>query len=97
LIPSLARIEVCIRARSGPRPIPTTGAASPRPACCFDAAAALGLDLTQSLDGRRPLARHVDCGTRAGCRTVFIDFGYDETLRLPAHFTVRTPWPRPSA
>jgi D-glycero-D-manno-heptose 1,7-bisphosphate phosphatase len=32
--------------------------------------------------------RDVDCGRRAGVRTVFIDLGYAETLDSPADFTV---------
>jgi D-glycero-D-manno-heptose 1,7-bisphosphate phosphatase len=30
--------------------------------------------------------RDVDCGHAAGCRTIFIDYGYDEPLKaLPDH------------
>ena len=52
-----------------------------------DAAAALDLDLTRSwMVGDR--WRDIDSGQRAGLRTVFIDFGYDEALRAPPDFTV---------
>ena len=30
--------------------------------------------------------RDIDCGLAAGCRTVFIDHGYDEALRQAPHF-----------
>jgi D-glycero-D-manno-heptose 1,7-bisphosphate phosphatase len=32
----------------------------------------------------------MDCGRNAGVRTVFIDFGYDEKLKSPPDYTVRT-------
>jgi D-glycero-D-manno-heptose 1,7-bisphosphate phosphatase len=55
----------------------------------LDAAKALGIDLSQSwMVGDR--WRDIDCGNRAGVRTVFIDFGYPEKFgSLPDH-TVRT-------
>jgi D-glycero-D-manno-heptose 1,7-bisphosphate phosphatase len=76
LIPELDRIEVCYD--------PGRGEASrrrkPEPGMVLDAAAALGLDLTRSwMIGDR--WRDVDCGKRAGLRTVFIDLGYAEELR----------------
>ena len=52
------------------------------------AARELGLDLARSwMVGDR--WRDVDCGKNAGCRTVFIDYGYAEVLRAPPDFTVR--------
>jgi D-glycero-D-manno-heptose 1,7-bisphosphate phosphatase len=30
--------------------------------------------------------RDVDCGHAAGCRTIFIDYGYAETLRQQPEF-----------
>ena len=54
----------------------------------LDAAAALGLDLARSwMVGDR--WRDIDCGKRAGVRTVFIDFGYAEKLDAPPDFTVK--------
>jgi D-glycero-D-manno-heptose 1,7-bisphosphate phosphatase len=48
---------------------------------------ALGIDLTQSfLVGDR--WRDVDCGHRAGCRTILIDRDYSEELRQPPDWTV---------
>ena len=53
-----------------------------------DAARSLGLDLARSwMVGDR--WRDIDCGQRAGLRTVFIDFGYDEALRAAHDFTVK--------
>ena len=53
----------------------------------FDAARTLGLDLARSwMVGDR--WRDIDCGHSAGCRTVFIDFGYDEKLRARPDFIV---------
>ena len=49
------------------------------------AARELGIDLTQSwMVGDR--WRDIDCGAAAGCRTVFIDYGYDEQLRATPDF-----------
>ena len=49
------------------------------------AARELGLDLAQSwMVGDR--WRDIDCGAAAGCRTVFIDYGYDEQLRALPDF-----------
>ncbi len=46
----------------------------------LDAAHALKIDLAASwMIGDR--WRDVDCGLRAGVRTIFIDFGYSEELR----------------
>ena len=55
----------------------------------LDAARELGLDLSRSwMIGDR--WRDIDCGKRAGVRTVFIDFGYAEELRAPPDFRVRS-------
>ena len=84
-IPSLDAIEVCFHA----------GAAHGQPCECrkpksgmlLRAAAALDIDLRQSfLIGDR--WRDVDCAHAAGCRAVFIDHGYSETLREKPEFTV---------
>lgn len=84
-IPSLARVEVCYapgRGESDPR-------RKPEPGMLLDAAAALDLDLGRSwMIGDR--WRDIDCGRRAGVRTVFIDFGYAEELRAAPDFTVQS-------
>lgn len=85
LIPELARIEVCYDAGRGletdsPR-------RKPAPGMILDAAKELNLDLTRSwMIGDR--WRDIDCGHRAGVRTVFIDFGYDEALKITPDYTV---------
>jgi D-glycero-D-manno-heptose 1,7-bisphosphate phosphatase len=55
----------------------------------LDAARELGLDLARSwMIGDR--WRDIDCGKRAGVRTVLIDFDYAEELREAPDFTVRS-------
>jgi D-glycero-D-manno-heptose 1,7-bisphosphate phosphatase len=57
----------------------------PNPGMLLRAAAALDLDLQSSfMIGDR--WRDVDCGHAAGCRTIFIDHGYAESLRKAPHF-----------
>ena len=52
----------------------------PRPGLMQNAASRFSLDLTASyVVGDR--WRDVDAGIAAGCRTVFIDYGYEEALR----------------
>lgn len=89
-IPQLARIEVCYAPgnSSSPNAAPDPRR-KPEPGMLLDAARALGLDLTRSwMVGDR--WRDVDCGQRAGVRTVFIDFGYAEALRARPDFAVRS-------
>ncbi|MDB6115997.1 MAG: histidinol-phosphate phosphatase family protein, partial [Lacunisphaera sp.] len=82
----IARIEVCYEPGGGP---PPSEFRKPAPGMLRRAAAALGLDLGASwMIGDR--WRDVDCGARAGCRTIFIDYGYDEVLRQKPDHTVRT-------
>jgi D-glycero-D-manno-heptose 1,7-bisphosphate phosphatase len=85
LIPQIERIEVSYdpgRGEIAPR-------RKPEPGMLLDAAAALGLDLARSwMIGDR--WRDIDCGQRAGVRTVFIDFGYAEKLHVPPDFTVKS-------
>lgn len=84
LIPEISRIEVCIAPGKGIAH-PENRRRKPEPGMLLDAAAALGLDLKRSwMIGDR--WRDVDCGKRAGVRTVFIDLGYREELReAPDH------------
>jgi D-glycero-D-manno-heptose 1,7-bisphosphate phosphatase len=75
------RVEVCYD--------PGQGAPSdfrkPAPGMLLRAAAALGIDLAASfMIGDR--WRDIDCGAAAGCRTIFIDHGYDEPLRQAPDF-----------
>lgn len=88
LVPSLARIEVCYASGLDPA-LPPDPRRKPEPGMLHDAARELGLDLGRSwMVGDR--WRDIDCGRRAGVRTVFIDFGYAEELRAAPDFTVRS-------
>lgn len=90
LVPSIARIEVCYAPGSSHAPhLPEDPRRKPAPGMLLDAARALDLDLSRSwMIGDR--WRDIDCGQRAGVRTVFIDFGYTEELRSPPDYTVRS-------
>jgi D-glycero-D-manno-heptose 1,7-bisphosphate phosphatase len=68
------------------------GDASPRrkpnPGMLLEAGERYAIDLAGSfMVGDR--WRDIDAGARAGCRTVFIDCGYRETLRAPPDRVVR--------
>ncbi|MBI5381819.1 MAG: HAD-IIIA family hydrolase [Opitutae bacterium] len=81
LVPEIERIEVCYDPGRG---VPSLRR-KPEPGMLRDAAAALGLDLARSwMIGDR--WRDIDCGQRAGVRTVFIDLGYVEELRARPDF-----------
>jgi D-glycero-D-manno-heptose 1,7-bisphosphate phosphatase len=91
LIPAITRIEVCYAPGESHLPpgAPTDRRRKPEPGMLLDAARELGLDLARSwMIGDR--WRDIDCGQRAGVRTVFIDFGYAEELRQKPDFTVRS-------
>ncbi len=84
LIPEIDRIEVSYdpgRGENAPR-------RKPEPGMLLDAAKALGIDLPRSwMVGDR--WKDVDCGKRAGVRTIYINYGYvDEHDTAPDH-TVR--------
>jgi D-glycero-D-manno-heptose 1,7-bisphosphate phosphatase len=84
-IPALDAIEVCFHA--GAAHGEPCECRKPKPAMLLRAAAALHIDLRGSfLIGDR--WRDVDCAHAAGCRAVFIDRGYRETLREKPEFTV---------
>jgi len=79
------RVEVCYDPGGGQ---PPSEFRKPRPGMLRRAAADLGIDLARSfMVGDR--WRDIDCGRAAGCRTIFIDWGYDEPLRQPPDFRVR--------
>jgi D-glycero-D-manno-heptose 1,7-bisphosphate phosphatase len=83
-LPSLDGIEVCFHggtAHGNP-----CDCRKPKPGMVLRAAATHRIDLTRSfLIGDR--WRDVDCAHAAGCRAIFIDRGYRETLRtLPSCF-----------
>jgi D-glycero-D-manno-heptose 1,7-bisphosphate phosphatase len=70
------RIEVCY----DPGGESSSEFRKPQPGMLLRAAKSLGIDLKSSyMVGDR--WRDIDCGHAAGCRTVFIDRGYSESLR----------------
>ena len=80
---ALDRVEVCYDPGQG---IPSEFR-KPAPGMLLRAAAEMGIDLATSwMVGDR--WRDIDCGVRAGCRTIFIDWGYDEQLRAQPDFRV---------
>jgi D-glycero-D-manno-heptose 1,7-bisphosphate phosphatase len=88
LVPSIQHVEVCYAAGLDPS-APPDRRRKPEPGMLLDAALALDLDLARSwMIGDR--WRDIDCGRRAGVRTVFIDFGYAEELRAAPDFIVHS-------
>jgi len=86
LVPSITRVETCYAPGQGVAH-PDDRRRKPEPGMLTDAARDLGLDLTRSwMIGDR--WRDIDCGKRAGVRTVFIDFGYTEELQALPDFSV---------
>jgi D-glycero-D-manno-heptose 1,7-bisphosphate phosphatase len=77
------RVEVCYHA--GAEFGVACECRKPKPGMLLNAAIALAIDLSRSfMVGDR--WRDIDCGKRAGCKTVFIDWGYKEELREPPDF-----------
>jgi D-glycero-D-manno-heptose 1,7-bisphosphate phosphatase len=59
----------------------------PKPGMILQAAKDYNLDLSLSyVVGDR--WRDIDAGVAAGCKTVFVDYGYDESLRGKPDFTI---------
>jgi D-glycero-D-manno-heptose 1,7-bisphosphate phosphatase len=84
LVPSLDRIEVCYDSGDNSSSSPRR---KPEPGMVLNAAYELNLDLSASwMVGDR--WRDIDCGKRAGLKTVFIDFNYDEILNSTPDFRV---------
>lgn len=77
------RVEACYHAGRGE---PECDCRKPKPGMLRRAAAELGIDLQKSfMVGDR--WRDIDCGKAAGCRTIFVDYHYDEALRAqPDYF-----------
>ncbi|MCF7689149.1 MAG: HAD-IIIA family hydrolase [Cephaloticoccus sp.] len=81
LIPEIAHIEVCYDSGRG-EPSPRR---KPEPGMLLEAAAALNLNLANSwMIGDR--WRDIDAGHAAGCRTILLDYGYEEALRQKPDF-----------
>ena len=79
------RVEVCYHPGQGKS---NCDCRKPKPGMLTHAAKEMGIDLQRSwMVGDR--WRDIDCGHAAGCRTVFIDYGYDEPLRQQPTFKVR--------
>ena len=77
------RVEVCFHAGRGAS---DCDCRKPKPGMLLRAARELGIDPAQSwMIGDR--WRDIDCGHAAGCRTVFIDYGYAEALRQKPDFS----------
>jgi D-glycero-D-manno-heptose 1,7-bisphosphate phosphatase len=71
------RVEVCYDPGGGD---PPSECRKPRPGMLLHSARDLGIDLRRSyMVGDR--WRDIDCGSAAGCRTIFVDYGYAEELR----------------
>ncbi|MBI5771389.1 MAG: HAD-IIIA family hydrolase [Verrucomicrobia bacterium] len=88
LVPAVSHIEVCYAPGQGVDH-PENRRRKPEPGMLLDAAMLLDLDLGRSwMVGDR--WRDIDCGKRAGTRTVFIDFGYAEELREAPDYRVRS-------
>jgi D-glycero-D-manno-heptose 1,7-bisphosphate phosphatase len=89
LIPALARIEVCYAPGQG-KPHPDNRRRKPEPGMLLDAAAALGLDLARSwMVGDR--YGDVEAGHAAGCRSIFLDWGYAEkSSARPPEYVVKS-------
>lgn len=84
-LPPLDRIEICYHA--GERYGEPCDCRKPRPGMILRAAAELKIDLRASyVIGDR--WRDIDCARVAGCRAIFIERGYNESLREPPDFTV---------
>jgi D-glycero-D-manno-heptose 1,7-bisphosphate phosphatase len=85
LIPEIERVEVCYDPGQGEN----SRRRKPEPGMLLDAAAALGLDLSKSwMIGDR--WRDVDCGSKAGVKTIFINLGYVEKFNLKPDFIVES-------
>ncbi len=81
----LDRVEVCYHPGDSES---ECDCRKPKPGLLLRAATELGIDLARSwMVGDR--WRDVDCGHAAGCRTVFIDYNYDEALRQQPDFRAR--------
>jgi D-glycero-D-manno-heptose 1,7-bisphosphate phosphatase len=79
------RVEVCYDPGQG---IPSEYR-KPAPGMLLRAARELDIDLPGSfMVGDR--WRDIDCGAAAGCRTIFIDYGYAEALRKLPDFRVQS-------
>lgn len=78
-------VEVCFHPGKG---LSDCDCRKPKPGMLLRAAIDLQIDLAQSwMVGDR--WRDIDCGHAAGCKTIFIDYGYAESLRQKPDFSAR--------
>ena len=83
-LPEITRVEVCYHPGGSAS---SCDCRKPLPGMLVRAAGELDLSLTESwMIGDR--WRDIDCGHAAGCRTIFIQRGYQEELRQKPDFTV---------
>jgi len=79
------RVEVCYHA--GAEFGEKCDCRKPQPGMLFAAAKVLAIDLSRSfMIGDR--LRDIECGRNAGCRTIFIDWNYEEKLKHQPDHTV---------
>ena len=82
----IERVEVCYH--SG-REVPACDCRKPEPGMLLRAARELNIDLRASwMVGDR--WRDIDCGHAAGCRTILVDYNYDEPLKQQPDFRVQS-------
>lgn len=82
----LDRVEVCYHPGQGKS---QCDCRKPSPGMLLRSASELNIDLPNSwMIGDR--WRDIDCGRAAGCRTILIDYGYDEPLKEKPHYKART-------
>ena len=80
------RVEVCYDAGGGQ---PPSEFRKPRPGMLLRAARELNIALACSfMVGDR--WRDIDCGHAAGCKTIFIDYGYNEPLRQQPDYRAKS-------
>jgi D-glycero-D-manno-heptose 1,7-bisphosphate phosphatase len=76
---SIDRVMVCYH--GGEKAGDPCDCRKPRPGMLLNAAKELRIDLARSfMVGDR--WRDIECGARAGCQTIFIDWGYKESLTM---------------
>ncbi len=79
------RVEVCYHPGHGAS---NCDCRKPKPGMLLNAARESGIDLSLSwMVGDR--WRDIDCGKAAGCRTIFVDRGYAESLKQMPDFRVK--------
>lgn len=87
LVPQIDLIQVCYH--GGTEHGQPCECRKPKPKMLLDAAHQLGLDLKRSwMVGDR--WRDIDCGAAAGVRTIFVDWGYHEKLRMRPDYIVKS-------